>query len=68
MTIPKPFHLSGKNSKNATQQAASPYVPIAERLKMVEKTPDRFKTRPKKLVSVFIRVIVIFHFAGFSIL
>ena len=48
LTIPKPFNLRTSTLKHAAEPK-SPFVSLAAKVKqIVEKTPDRFKTKPVK--------------------
>ncbi|CAG8732997.1 9083_t:CDS:2, partial [Cetraspora pellucida] len=52
LTVPRPFkfHAINRINKTENQLLASPYIPLAARVKQfLEKTPDRFKS---KLVSI----------------
>ncbi|CAG8640024.1 15304_t:CDS:2, partial [Cetraspora pellucida] len=52
LTVPRPFkfHAINRINKTENQLSASPYIPLAARVKQfIEKTPDRFKS---KLVSI----------------
>jgi hypothetical protein len=49
LTKPRPFHFHTSSKRASTLADHSPYVPLAERLKDFEKTPDRFKRGIRKV-------------------